>query len=112
MTIPSAVRPVRLLRHSDMGCLLTCAQIWMRAAHTKWGGGGGGGGEGRHKHVDTRVDSERIQIVPHAASSGDRTRGLRVTGRYEQRSKEADEGQSLCPRLECPASTNQNSCIF
>ena len=53
---PPAVRPT-LVRQMDMG-YLTCAQVCLRAVHTK------GGGAVRHKQVCTRVDSEGHK-TPH-----------------------------------------------
>ena len=50
MTIPLAARPSLALRQLDMGSLITCAQIWVHAVHTK-------GGQ-VFKLVCTRADSE------------------------------------------------------
>ena len=54
VTVPPAVRGLTLLGQMGMGSL-TCAQIWVRAVHTKWQ-------SGTTKQVCTRIDSEGQKI--------------------------------------------------
>ena len=66
VSISPVVRPT-LLRQIDMGSL-TCAQMWVCAVDTKWGGRGSSTNKTRRDRT----------TVPHSAPSGHRTQGLRI----------------------------------
>ena len=61
-----AVRPT-LSRQMDMESLM-CAQIWVRAVHTKWGGGGGGGTNKSAQELIQRDQKNCSSTCPTGAS--------------------------------------------
>ena len=68
VSIPPAVRPF-LLRQMDM-VSLTCAHIWVRAVHTKWGEA--------HTSLHKSWLGGTEQLPATLTRTGDRTQGLRI----------------------------------